>query len=86
MQFTLSDHGLPGQSLTKGQHRPKVGKKKKTCKAGLFFCFPLSIGDDVEIKKLFEYFNVFRRCISVLTFVYLFSLSFLSQTEPLMYK
>ena len=77
---------LTGQSLTKGQHRPKAGKKKKTCKAGLFFCFPLSIGDAVEIKKLFEYFNVFRRCISVLTFVYLFSLSFLSQTEPLMYK
>ena len=40
-QCAISGHaGL--QPLTEGQHRPKAGKKKKTCEAGLFFsgfCF-----------------------------------------------
>ena len=31
-----------GWALTKGQHRPKAGKKKKTCEAGLFFLVPAS--------------------------------------------
>ena len=30
-----------GWALTKGQHRPKAGKKKKTREAGLFFLVPL---------------------------------------------
>ena len=29
-----------GWALTEGQHRPKAGKKKKTCEAGLFFLVP----------------------------------------------
>ena len=33
---------LPGWVLTEGQHRPKAGKKKKTCEAGLFFLVPVS--------------------------------------------
>ena len=28
---------VAGWALTEGQHRPKAGKKKKTCEAGLFF-------------------------------------------------
>ena len=31
-----------GWALTKGQHRPKTGKKKKTREAGLFFLVPAS--------------------------------------------
>ena len=31
-----------GWALTKGQHRPKAGKKKKTREAGLFFLVPAS--------------------------------------------
>ena len=31
-----------GWALTEGQHRPKAGKKKKTCEAGLFFLVPTS--------------------------------------------
>ena len=33
----------PGWALTKGQHRPKAGKKKKTREAGLFFLVPTSL-------------------------------------------
>ena len=32
-----------GWGLTKGQHRPKAGKKKKTREAGLFFLVPASL-------------------------------------------